>query len=335
MESDKVLVCPICQFKNKSTVLECARCGISLTPGTTTVDVSDVSQEIEVATKHMTTVHRHGLLNKGIVLYVAGEIRPLIIRGKSEIILGRKSGESDTTTVDMTQFRGHLLGVSRRHARIKLSDDGYLLEDLNSTNGTWLNERRVVGSSSYVVTNGDQIRLGQLVLYIYFSSQSTRQVISLRDLSSGVLPDEEALVKPYLETLIAVQEIIDDILQQNAKPTVLETINNSTTGLVDVRLEDLMDAVQLMRDVIQPWKQENSAKISLMKAAEQQEADSAAIDPDVVQSFNFALSDLGIKMVKHTIPDLSTVDIAGKAEAFLPHLRKLAFTPLHITDGLD
>ena len=35
------------------------------------------------------------------------------------------------------------LAVSRHHARISWSDEGYLLEDLDSRNGTWLNNKRI------------------------------------------------------------------------------------------------------------------------------------------------------------------------------------------------
>jgi hypothetical protein len=52
----------------------------------------------------------------------------------------------------------HDLGVSGRHARIFRSPDGYVVEDLKSRNGTWLNGARVFHA---VLKNGDRLRLGE------------------------------------------------------------------------------------------------------------------------------------------------------------------------------
>ena len=49
-------------------------------------------------------------------------------------------------------------GVSRRHARIVVTDDDYVLEDLASTNGTWVNNARVI--DSVALSDGDSISLG-------------------------------------------------------------------------------------------------------------------------------------------------------------------------------
>ncbi|HEV7923051.1 MAG TPA: DUF4388 domain-containing protein [Thermoanaerobaculia bacterium] len=50
------------------------------------------------------------------------------------------------------------LGVSGRHARIFRGPDGYVIEDLKSRNGTWLNGARVFHA---VLKNGDRLRLGE------------------------------------------------------------------------------------------------------------------------------------------------------------------------------
>ncbi|HVE69979.1 MAG TPA: FHA domain-containing protein, partial [Thermoanaerobaculia bacterium] len=47
--------------------------------------------------------------------------------------------------------------VSRRHARITLSGDGCLLEDLKSANGTYVNNNRVERAD---LKQGDLIRFG-------------------------------------------------------------------------------------------------------------------------------------------------------------------------------
>jgi len=49
------------------------------------------------------------------------------------------------------------LGVSSHHARIFRGPDGYVVEDLKSRNGTWVNGKRIVHS---ILKNADEIRVG-------------------------------------------------------------------------------------------------------------------------------------------------------------------------------
>ena len=52
-------------------------------------------------------------------------------------------------------------GVSRHHARILVSADGVILEDLGSKNGTYLRDQRIASAR---LTDGDEIRLGGATL---------------------------------------------------------------------------------------------------------------------------------------------------------------------------
>jgi pSer/pThr/pTyr-binding forkhead associated (FHA) protein len=51
--------------------------------------------------------------------------------------------------------------VSRRHAVIRQVDAGLAVEDLGSTNGTYVNEQRVSGISE--LAPGDRVRFGNTV----------------------------------------------------------------------------------------------------------------------------------------------------------------------------
>jgi diguanylate cyclase (GGDEF)-like protein len=51
--------------------------------------------------------------------------------------------------------------VSRRHARLALKQDGWYVEDLGSTNGTFVNDERV---DRRMLTDGDIVRVGEAVL---------------------------------------------------------------------------------------------------------------------------------------------------------------------------
>ena len=52
--------------------------------------------------------------------------------------------------------------VSQMHARIFAADDAYMLEDLGSTNGTYLNRQKVTSPTE--VQRGDRVKIGRTVL---------------------------------------------------------------------------------------------------------------------------------------------------------------------------
>ena len=52
--------------------------------------------------------------------------------------------------------------VSRRHARIKLLDGKYVIEDLGSTNGTYVNRgRRLLPGNPHILNDGDEVIVGK------------------------------------------------------------------------------------------------------------------------------------------------------------------------------
>ena len=55
--------------------------------------------------------------------------------------------------------------VSRHHTRMIRTGSGYTIEDLRSTNGTFVNRQRLTGP--YTLTNGDLIGLGETVTLAY------------------------------------------------------------------------------------------------------------------------------------------------------------------------
>jgi len=78
------------------------------------------------------------------------------------ILLGREEG--DLLLEDDT--------VSGLHARITFDGERYSMEDLHSTNGTYLNSRRI---SHDLLENGDVITIGSISLQFYTDTISTRQ----------------------------------------------------------------------------------------------------------------------------------------------------------------
>ena len=85
--------------------------------------------------------------------------------GKSEIILGRTDPARGVyPDVDLTSHGGDTSGVSRQHARLIVQGYQVYLEDLNATNFTFLNRLKLQPGQRYLLTPGDELRLGLLVL---------------------------------------------------------------------------------------------------------------------------------------------------------------------------
>jgi hypothetical protein len=64
--------------------------------------------------------------------------------------------------------------ISRQHIRIWRADDSFRIEDLESKNGTWLNETPLKGES--VLQNGDQIDLARVVRLAFVVSEATEPI---------------------------------------------------------------------------------------------------------------------------------------------------------------
>lgn len=87
--------------------------------------------------------------------------------------------------------------VSRRHARLIRDSQGYQVEDLGSSNGTFLNDQKLIGRSR--LQPGDQIRFGQAITLVYSAPKPRRA--SLDDLPI----QEQEVVGGVAATMIAEQ----------------------------------------------------------------------------------------------------------------------------------
>jgi Mg-chelatase subunit ChlD len=76
---------------------------------------------------------------------------------KTEVSLGR--GEDNDIVIPHPS-------VSRSHARLARHDGSFVLTDLNSTNGSYVNNRQVEGSA--VVSNGSEVRFGDIRFVLRF-----------------------------------------------------------------------------------------------------------------------------------------------------------------------
>ena len=108
--------------------------------------------------------------SKGIVLINLENGQMITTQKERAFILGRASAEVKTneTLVDLTEFGALDLGISRVHALIKQSKGKYQITDMESSNGTWLENQRLVPKQPYPLESGDRIRIGRLNILVFY-----------------------------------------------------------------------------------------------------------------------------------------------------------------------
>ena len=86
-----------------------------------------------------------------------------------EIMIGRRARTEDpAVTIDLHPYDGHQMGVSRCHAMIVLIDNKVYLRDLNSVNGTAINNAPLRALDRKELQSGDRISFGNMLVQIHF-----------------------------------------------------------------------------------------------------------------------------------------------------------------------
>lgn len=76
--------------------------------------------------------------------------------------------------IDLSNLDGAGRGVSRQHARLAILTNALYILDLSSTNGTFLNDKRLQPYKPYPLTDGDELWLGNLHLLVTFLPPSSK-----------------------------------------------------------------------------------------------------------------------------------------------------------------
>ncbi|MBC7810552.1 MAG: FHA domain-containing protein [Burkholderiales bacterium] len=101
------------------------------------------------------------------------EIRPQ--RRTNEIVIGRSTGTAMMPDIDLAGEEASEQGVSRLHVAIRYNAKHHSvnLTDLGSVNGSYINGQRLRPQEVRALRNGDELRLGKLVVQVYFRHPST------------------------------------------------------------------------------------------------------------------------------------------------------------------
>jgi pSer/pThr/pTyr-binding forkhead associated (FHA) protein len=146
---------------------------------------SDVSREAEEALRlyqalqdsTATQLRRTtSLFGKDMKLFVEvhGTNTTLSVVPSGDVVIGRKDSNMVMVApeIDLAPFAAYQMGVSRQHALIRMENDVLHLYDLGSRNGTYVNAKRALPNQPCKLHDGDEIRLGKMILRIYFRKDS-------------------------------------------------------------------------------------------------------------------------------------------------------------------
>lgn len=100
-----------------------------------------------------------------VCLVVINSGRRIVLDGGQEMLVGRKDNQRGIyPDVDLGLDGGYDAGVSRRHAIINPQGGAFVIEDLASANGTFVNGRRLQPQTPTPVRSGDELKFGTLIL---------------------------------------------------------------------------------------------------------------------------------------------------------------------------
>jgi hypothetical protein len=195
--------CPNCNLVNRVGVLVCENCGTSLIAGAASVPGTRSLRDPNLGTGRLfpdkvgaalgeqklpfasapassagtagakpTNVFEEDMILR---LEIIGATIPILVYPKKETLIGRRDVNTGTLPdVDLTSYAGYRMGVSRRHAMIRLQDHRLEIADLGSSNGSTLNGVVMQAHHPYSIRDGDEITLGKMKMRVVFQNGTQR-----------------------------------------------------------------------------------------------------------------------------------------------------------------
>ena len=169
-----MITCPVCHHQEYEGEVFCSHCGAQLggsdeSPITRSFSKAQLMEQAATSQPAPVRPTPRPPSPGQIALAVDGAEASIILADKFEYVLGRESQGQVTPEVDLNPFGGREKGVSRRHAMLRVDGRQLLLMDLNSANGTKLNGESLRAQEPVRLLDGDEIRMGKLVVHIYFN----------------------------------------------------------------------------------------------------------------------------------------------------------------------
>jgi len=167
-----MIICNNCGHQNLPGTIFCVECGTqldgskSMTTGSIPTDqlVKNLKEDTSTPTLSPPSPPTDSWLS--LHFMDGGKVLPLA-SNRNEFTMGRLSeGQPIMPDVDLMPYQAYTAGVSRLHAVIKRINNKVLIMDLGSSNGTYVNGRRISPHAEEAIIHGDIVALGKMKIQI-------------------------------------------------------------------------------------------------------------------------------------------------------------------------
>jgi len=276
-------------------------------------------------------------------LYMLNQQHPVLYRFTTKpLLLGRDLGSETGAAIDLAAYKAGLLGVSRKHAIIKRKDNAYFIEDVDSTNGTHINDVRLQPHEPQRLKTGDQLRLGHFVIYIGFTevvtSDSTLYLRPRGGKLEMITPTDIAThIAPYITSIGTLQTIINEYLDKDASQVMVKSITLEQNEAVCIKMTGVNDAVRFVERHVAAWRARYSPASEAIEhaaATATGRSGSGSLAPPRTNT-----KDILAQLTKTLLKDLTPTRNTGELkldqynDRLSPHLRFLVTGSLGIVSG--
>jgi predicted component of type VI protein secretion system len=167
-----------------------------------------------------------------------GELTGQIYRPERPVVTVGRAQDGDIVLQEQ--------GVSRHHARLQRGSQGWIITDLSSTNGTFVNGKRLASQEGHALHTGDRITIGSSV----FAFREGEEALSVEQMPSQSFAHPAVRVLGavlFVAVLAGIVALLVALLQpreQATTPTPGNPVEQMVTALpVPTEFEDIVTAV--------------------------------------------------------------------------------------------
>lgn len=179
-KTDNAITCQVCGHKNLQGALMCSNCGAMLfSDMNRAAGTRNLAEELpEFRTNPVFTTSGTTRFSSEMKLKLETEDKKaeiIVDPHTNRLLIGRRDPQKNhAPDVDLEDYEGYRLGVSRKHAQLLLdqANEELTIQDIGSANGTFLNGVRLPAHRPHKIQDGDEVRLGNLTLRLYFLSEA-------------------------------------------------------------------------------------------------------------------------------------------------------------------
>lgn len=170
-----MIECPSCGHGNRLGTLFCSECGVYL-PTTGPLRTEPLpEEELPASRADPWTSEPVDEAVESVVplcIKILSTGRQVQLPSAAEVHIGRlDAAHGIFPDLDLTHDGGVEGGVSRRHCKIHQRGSMYLVEDVGSGNGTFLNGQRLTPYLPHVLKDGDELQVGRTHLEVIIQAE--------------------------------------------------------------------------------------------------------------------------------------------------------------------